>query len=61
MITNTENEKLLVSIKLNTTISRSIIAALQRFNYKVTNCFMAEDYNGKNEKEFDSVLKFFDL
>lgn len=56
-----ENGHLSLSLKLNTTIVKGIVATFQRFDYKVIGCFLAEDYNNGEEKEYDSVLRFFDI
>lgn len=61
MVEHGENSHLILSLKLNTTVTKSIIATFQRFNLKVLGCFMAEDYNIGEEKKYDSVLRFFDI
>lgn len=61
MLEQTEDSQLQVNIKLNTTAVMGIIASLNRFGYKVKEAFMAEDINKNDHREFDSVLKFFDL
>ncbi|MCC7297398.1 MAG: hypothetical protein IT244_03620 [Bacteroidia bacterium] len=61
MVEHAENNSLLVSLKLNTTLVKSIVATFLRFDYKVEGCFLAEDYNIGAEKEYNSVLKFFDI
>lgn len=61
MTENNDDGTLSVSLKLNTTIVKNIIATFNRFNIRVTNCFMAEDYNIGTEKEFASALRFFDF
>lgn len=62
MMTETgDTGDLLISLKLNTTSVKHIVATFKRFNFRVENCFLSEDYNTGSEKEFDSVLRFFDL
>ena len=61
MVEHSENHELLISLKLNTTLVKGIVATFQRFNYKVVGCYLAEDMNSGQEKEYDSVLKFFDI
>jgi predicted transcriptional regulator len=52
---------LMVNIKVNTTLVRQICATLNRFGFTVKECYMAEDWGNSDEKEFDSVLRFFDI
>jgi predicted transcriptional regulator len=61
MVNNTEAGNMEVNLKLNTTLVNGIAASLDRFGYKVIDCFMSEDYNKENHREFESVLKFFDI
>ncbi len=61
MVEQGDNQTLQVNLKLNTTLVRGIIASLDRFGFKVTDAFMAEDYNKDNNREYDTVLKFFDI
>jgi acetoin utilization protein AcuB len=61
MVDNTEEGSLKVSLKLNTTQVKNIVATFRRFDLKVLGCFMAEDFDGNSEKEYESVLKFFDI
>ena len=61
MVDETPDKSLRVNLKLNTTRVRAIVASLDRYNIKTEACYMSEDYNGVSAKEFDSVLKFFDL
>jgi acetoin utilization protein AcuB len=61
MVEHAEHQELIISLKLNTTVVKSIIATLQRFHYPLKGCYMAEDYNPSGEKEYDAVLRFFDL
>lgn len=61
MTYNAESDKLDISIKLNTLNIRNIVATLNRFGYKVTQYYNAEDMNEFTQKDYDSVLKFFDL
>lgn len=61
MVNNTENGSLDISLKINTTSVKGIVATFQRFNIKVQNCYMAEDYQNGSEKEYASVLRFFDI
>ena len=61
MVEQGEAENLKINLKLNTTRVAGIVSALNRFGFKVQDAFMAEDYNKNNHKEYDSVLRFFDL
>jgi predicted transcriptional regulator len=61
MVNHNEDGSLELSLKINTTIVKGIVATFQRFNYKVVNCYMSEDYNKGSEKEYDSVLRFFNI
>lgn len=61
MINQTPTGLLEINIKLNTTLVKQIVATLNRFEFTVKECFMAEDWGHSDEKEFASVLKFFDI
>lgn len=61
MVNNTEAGNLLVSLKINSTLVKGIIASLSRFGYRTEDAYMAEDFNRENNGEYASVLKFFDL
>lgn len=61
MTANADQAKLTVSIKLNTVYIKSIVATLDRFNLPVAQYYNAEDMHEPTQKDFDSVLKFFDL
>lgn len=61
MVTEESSDRFVVSLKINTTTVKHIVATFNRFDYKVIGCFMAEDFEKTTEKEFDSVLRFFDL
>ncbi len=56
-----EDQSLWVNIKLNTTIVKPIVTSLNRHGYRVENIFMSEDMDEENNKEFDMVLRFFDI
>lgn len=61
MVDHNDDGSLAVSLKINNTSVKGIVATFRRFNITVVNCFMAEDYNTGSEKEYDSVLRFFDI
>ncbi|MBL7900918.1 MAG: hypothetical protein JNK73_02905 [Bacteroidia bacterium] len=61
MLNTTEAGNLQVNLKLNTTVVSGIVASLNRFGFRVTDCYLAEDYNKEDNREFDTVLRFFDL
>jgi len=61
MVDNTEENSLRINLKLNTTRVKNIVATFNRFGMKVTGCFMAEDFDNGSEREFESVLRFFDI
>ncbi len=56
-----EDQTLWVNIKLNTTIVKPIVTSLNRHDYRVENIFMSEDMDEENNREFDMVLRFFDI
>ncbi len=56
-----EDQTLWVNIKLNTTIVKPIVTSLTRHDYRVENIFMSEDMDEENNREFDMVLRFFDI
>jgi acetoin utilization protein AcuB len=61
MVEHTDETSLKVSLKLNTTQVKNIVATFKRFDMKVLDCFMAEVFDTGSEKEYNSVLKFFDI
>jgi len=61
MVNQTEAGNLLVSLKLNTTLVKGIVASLSRFGYKTEDVYMSEDFNRQNNSEYESVLRFFDI
>ncbi len=61
MVTQMEESRLRVNIKINTTQVRSIIATFQRQGFQVEQVYMAEDSNEEASKAIDMALKFFDL
>lgn len=61
MVYNTDENALLVNLKLNTTLVRGIVSGLNRFGYHTEDAYMAEDYHLENNNAYDSVLKFFDI
>lgn len=56
-----EDQTLWVNIKLNTTTVKPIVTSLNRHDYRVENIFMSEDMDEENNREFDMVLRFFDI
>jgi acetoin utilization protein AcuB len=61
MVNQTEAGNLLVSLKLNTTLVKGIVASLSRFGYKTEDVYMSEDFNRQDNSEYESVLRFFDI
>lgn len=62
MVDNSDMDGTLqVNLKLNSTLVKGVVASLERFGFKVTEVFLAEDFSRDDNREFDSVLKFFDL
>lgn len=61
MVTQMEESRLRVNIKLNTTQVRSIVATFQRQGFQVEQVYMAEDSNEDTRKAIDMALRFFDL
>lgn len=61
MVTQMEESRLRVNIKLNTTQVRSIVATFQRQGFQVEQVYMAEDTNEDTNKAIDMALRFFDL
>ena len=61
MVTQMQESRLRVNIKLNTTQVRSIIATFQRQGFQVEQVYMAEDSNEDTSRAIDMALRFFDL
>lgn len=61
MVNQTEAGNLLVSLKLNTTLVKGIVASLSRFGYKTEDVYMSEDFNRQDNNEYESILRFFDI
>jgi acetoin utilization protein AcuB len=61
MVNQTEAGNLLVSLKLNTTLVKGIVASLSRFGFKTEDVYMSEDFNRQDNSEYESVLRFFDI
>ena len=61
MVYHTESGMVQVNIKINSTIVKGIVASLERFGFKVADVYLSEDHEKNNNREYDSVLRFFDL
>jgi len=61
MVTQLEMGRLKVNIKVNTTYVRTVTATLERQGYRVSQIYLSEDSNDKNDHEIDLALRFFDL
>lgn len=61
VIRNGEDGRLWVNIKLNTTVVKPIVASLKRYSIQVENIFLAEDHDGNSDKEYDMIMRFFDI
>ena len=61
MVNQTEAGNLLVSLKLNTTLVKGIVASLSRFGFKTEDAYMSEDFRPQDNNEYESVLRFFDI
>lgn len=61
MVSQLEFSRLKVNIKVNTTYVRAIIATLDRQGFRVSQVYLSEDSNDKNDHEIDLALRFFDF
>jgi len=60
VVNETEDGAMLVSLKLNTTMLRNILATFERHGYKVVNTFLREDQSDGDDA-YRSLLKYLDL
>ena len=61
MVSQLDMGRLKVNIKVNTTYVRTVTATLERQGYRVSQIYLSEDSNDKNDHEIDLALRFFDL
>jgi hypothetical protein len=61
LISPADQGMLNVSIKLNTSSVKNILATLSRQNINVEQVFMADDYDENDTKAYDVAFKFLDL
>jgi hypothetical protein len=61
MVTQTENRRFRVNLKLNTPYAKPIVQTLNRQGFRVEQVYMAEDNNERDGAEIDLALRFFDL
>lgn len=61
MVSHLDMGRLKVNIKVNTTYVRTVTATLERQGYRVSQIYLSEDSNDKNDHEIDLALRFFDL
>lgn len=61
MVHTTTEGKLMVNLKINTTIVKNIVATFQRQNFRVEHVYLSEDFNQDNDRAIDLALKFFDF
>ncbi|MFN7302653.1 MAG: hypothetical protein ACK5U7_14370 [Bacteroidota bacterium] len=62
MVVNDSNDdQLLVHLKLNTTILKAILATFERYGYQVVAAHLREDTTQGDDERFRSYLKFLDI
>lgn len=62
MVVNDSNDdQLLVHLKLNTTILKAILATFERYGYQVVAAHLREDNTQGDDERFRSYLKFLDI
>ena len=55
------SSNIVVTLKVNTSDTRRLIATFERFSYNVTNSFLAEAYLDSFKERYDSLMKYLDL
>ncbi len=62
MVVNDSNDdELLVHLKLNTTVLKAILATFERYGYQVVAAHLREDTTQGDDERFRSYLKFLDI
>jgi hypothetical protein len=62
MVVNDSNDdQLLVHLKLNTTVLKAILATFERYGYQVVAAHLREDTTQGDDERFRSYLKFLDI
>lgn len=62
MVVNDSNDdQLLVHLKLNTTLLKAILATFERYGYQVVAAHLREDTTQGDDERFRSYLKFLDI
>ena len=61
MVTQTENRRFRVNLKLNTPYAKPIVQTLNRQGFRVEQVYMAEDNDERDGAEIDLALRFFNL
>lgn len=55
------SSKVVVTLKVNTSDIRRLTNTFERFSYKVTNAFLAEEYLDSFRERYDSLMRYLDL
>lgn len=61
MVNERSNDQLLVHLKLNTTILKSILATFERYGYQIVATHLREDDTPGDDERYRSYLKFLDI
>lgn len=56
-----DSSRISVTLKLNSSNVRPLIASFERFSYRVTNSFLAEEYLDAFKERYDALMKYLDL